>query len=81
MSVNRQKSLQNFAAGPGLQLCNIDILTRISNNKRNLIDHCFSTNEQISNWKIWLHPFDIDYNVIFFQSNFFLLKLKKKLFY
>ena len=33
LSVNGQKSLQNFAAALGLQLSNIDIPTRISNNK------------------------------------------------
>ena len=44
LSVDGQKSLQNFAAGLGLQLSNIDIPTHISNNKRSLIDHCLSTN-------------------------------------
>ena len=71
LSVNGQKSLHNFAAGLGLQLSNIDIPTRISNNKRILIDHCFSTNEQITSWKSCLPPFDIDHNVIFFQSKLF----------
>ena len=71
LSVNGKKSLQNLAAGLGLQLSNIDIPTRISNNKRNLIDHCFSTNEQITSWKVCLTPFDIDHNVIFFRANFF----------
>ena len=81
LSVNGKKSLQNFAAGPGLQLSNIDIPTRISNNKRSLIDHCFSTNEQITSWKVCLPPFDIDHNVIFFQSKLFLIEKKTKLFY
>ena len=65
LSVNGKKSLQNFAAGLGLQLSKIDIPTRISNNKRSLIDHCFSTNEQITSWKVCLPPFDIDHNVVF----------------
>ena len=81
LSVNGKKSLQNFAAGLGLQLSNIDIPTRISNNKRSLIDNCFPTNEQITSWKACLPPFDIDHNVIFFQSKFFLLEKKTKLFY
>ena len=34
LSVNGQKSLQNFAAGLGLQISNIDIPTRISNKKK-----------------------------------------------
>ena len=67
LSVNGQKSLQNFAAGLGLQLSNTDIPTRISNNKRSLIDHCFSTNEQITSWKVFLPPFEVYHNVIFFR--------------
>ena len=61
LSVNGKKSLQNFAAGLGLQLSNIDIPTRISNNKKVLIDHCFWTNEQITSQKVCLPPFDIEY--------------------
>ena len=80
LSVNGQKSLQNFAARLGLQLSNIDIPTRINNNKGNLIDHCFSTNEQITSWKICLPPFDIEYNVFCFRANFF-CKRKTKVFY
>ena len=76
LSLNGKKSLQNFAAGLGLQLSNIDIPTRISNNKRSLIDHYFSTNEQINSWKVCLPPFDIDHNVVFFQSKLFLLENK-----
>ena len=53
------------------KLSNIDIPTRISNNKRSLIDHCFSTNDQITSWKVCLPPLDIDHNVIFFHSKFF----------
>ena len=71
LSVNGQKSLQNFAAGLGFQLSNIDIPTRISNYKKSLIDHCFSTNKQITSWKVCLPPFDIDHNIIFFQSKLF----------
>ena len=72
LSVNGPKSFQNLAAGPGIVLSNIDIPTRISNNKRTLIDHCFSTNEQITSWKICLPPFGIDHNIIFFSyKNFF----------
>ena len=71
LSVNGQKSLQNFAAGLGLQLSNIDIPTRIRNNKRSLIGHCFSTNEHITSWKIFVPLFDINHNVIFFRANFF----------
>ena len=74
LSVNGQKSLQNFAAGLGLQLSNIDIPTRISNNKRSLIDPCFSTNEQITSRKVCSSPFDIDNNVISFQSKLFCQK-------
>ena len=77
LSVNGQKSLQNFAAGLGLQLSNIDIPTRISNNKKSLIDHCFSSNKQITSCKVCLPPFDIDHNVIFFQSKLFLLEEKQ----
>ena len=77
LSVNGKKSLQKFAAGLGLQLSNIDIPTRISNNKRSLIDHCFSSNEQIFTWKVCLPPFDIDHNVLFFQSKLFCWKKKK----
>ena len=80
LSVNGKKSLQNFAAGLGLQLSNIDIPTRISNNKRSLIDHCFSTNEQITSWKVCLPPFDIDHNVTFFQSKLFLIEEKQNFF-
>ena len=65
LSLNGQKNLQNFAAGMGLQLSNNDIPTRISNNKRTFLDLCFSTNEQITRWKIGLPLFDIDHNVIF----------------
>ena len=72
LSVQGKKSLQNFAVGLGLQLSNINIPTRISNNERSLIDHCFSTNEQITSWKVCLPPFDIDHNLIFFQSKLFL---------
>ena len=71
LSVNGKKSLQKFAMGLGLQLSNIDIPTRISNNKRSLIDHCFSTNEQITRWKVCLPHFDIDHNLFFFRANFF----------
>ena len=77
LCVNGQKSLQNFPAGLGLQLSNIDIPTRISNSKRSLIDHCFSNNERITCWKVCLPPFDIDHNVIFFRANF-LLEEKQK---
>ena len=80
LSVNGQKSLQNFAAGLGLQLSNIDIPTRISNNKKSLIDHCFSSNKQITSWKVCLPPFDIDHNVIFFQSKLLLLEEKQNFF-
>ena len=80
LSVYGKKSLQNFAAGLGLQLSNIDIPTRISNNKRSLIDHCFSTNKQITSLKVCLPPFDIDHNVIFFQSKLFLLEEKQNYF-
>ena len=48
LSVNRQKSLQKFADVLGLQLSNIDIPTRVSNNRRSLIDHCFSTYAQVT---------------------------------
>ena len=65
LSVTGKKSLQNFAAGLGLQLSNIDTPLRISNNKRSLIDHCFSTNEQITSWKVCLPPFDIDHVIYF----------------
>ena len=61
----------NFAAGLGLQLSNIDIPTRISNNKRSLIDHCFSIDEQIASWKVCLPLFDIDHTALFFQGNLF----------
>ena len=71
LSVNGKKSLQNCAAGLRLQLFNIDIPTRISNNKRSLIEHCFSTNEQITNWKVCLPAFGTDHNIIFFQSKHF----------
>ena len=71
LSVNGKKSLQNFAAGLLLQLSNIDIPTRISNNKRSLIDHCFPFNEQITSWKLCLPPFDIDHNAIFFGASLF----------
>ena len=71
LSVNEKKSLQNFAAGLGLQLSNIDIPTRISNNKRSFIDHCFSTDEQITSWKVLLLS-DIDHNVIFLEQTFLL---------
>ena len=81
LSVNGKKNLQNFAKGLGLQLSNIDIPTRINNNKRSLIDHCFSTNEQITIWKVCLPPFDIDHNVIFFQSKLFLLEEKQNYFF
>ena len=81
LSVNGKKSLQNFAAGLGLQLSNIDISTRISNNKRSLIDHCFSTNEQITSWKVCLPPLDIDQNLIFFSEQAFFDRKKTKLFY
>ena len=74
LSVNGKKNLQNFSGGLGLRLSNIDIPARISNNKISLIDHCFSTNEQITSWKVCLPPFDIDHNVIFFQSKLFLLE-------
>ena len=77
LSVNVHLSLQNFSAGIELQLSNIDTPTFISNNKRSLIDHCFLTNEQNSNWKVCLPPFDIGLNVIFFQSKLFLLEEKK----
>ena len=80
VSVNGQKSLQNFAAGLGLQLSNIDIPTRISNNKKSLIDHCFSSNKQITSWKVCLPPFDIDHYVIFFQSKLLLLEEKQNFF-
>ena len=78
--VNGKKSLQNFAAGLGIQLSNIDIPTRISKNKRSLIDHRFLTNEQITSWKVCLPLFDIDRNVIFFQSKLFLLEEKQNCF-
>ena len=42
-----------------------------------MIDHCFSTNEQITSWKVRLPPFDIDHNVIFFESKLFLLEEKQ----
>ena len=71
LSVNGKKSLQNVAVGLGLQLSSNDIPTRISNNKRSLIDHCFSTNEQITGSKVCLPPLDIDHNVIVFQSKLF----------
>ena len=80
LSVNGQKSLQNFAAGLGLELSNIDIPTRISNNKKSLIDHCFLSNKQITSCKVCLPPFDIDHNVIFFQSKLFLLEEKQNFF-
>ena len=80
LSVNGIMSLQNFAAGLGLQLSNIDIPTRVSNNKGSLIDHYFSTNEQITSWKVCLPPFNIDHNVIFFQSKLF-NRRKTKLFF
>ena len=80
LSVNGKKNLQNFAAGLRLQLSNIDIPTRISNNNRSLIDHCFSTNEQITGWKVCLPPLDINHNVIFFQSELFLLEEKQNYF-
>ena len=41
LSVNGMKSLQNFAAGLGLQLSNIDIPTRISSNKRSFYRSLF----------------------------------------
>ena len=80
LSVNGQKSLQNFAAGLALQLSNIDIPTRKSNNKKSLIDHCFSSNKQITSWKVCLPPFDIDHNVIIFQSKLLLLEEKQNFF-
>ena len=70
LSVNGQKNLQNFASELELQLSNFDIPTRISSNKRSLIDQFF-TNEQITSWKICLPPFDNDYKVIFFQSKLY----------
>ena len=76
LSVSGQKNLQNFVAGQELQFSNIDIPTRIINKKRNLIDYCFSTNEQITSWKVCLPPFDIDHNLISFQSKLFLLENK-----
>ena len=69
LSINWQKSLHTFAAGLGIQLSNIDIQTRISKNKRGLIDHCLLTSEQMTSWKICLPPFD--FNDIFFQSKLF----------
>ena len=80
LSLNGKKSLQNFAAGLGLQLTNVDFPTRISKNKRSLIDYCFSTNEQITSWKVCLTPFDIDHNILLFQSKFFLLEEKQNYF-
>ena len=77
LSVNGKRSLQNFSAGLGLQLSNIDIPTRISNNKKSLIDQCVSTNEQITSWKVCLPPFDIDHNVFFLQSKHILLEEKQ----
>ena len=79
LSVNEQKSLQNFAARLGLQLSNIDIPTRISINKKSLIDHCSSPNEQITSWKVCLPPFDIDHYVIFFRAKFLLLEKNKNI--
>ena len=81
LSVNGQKILQNFAAGLGLQLSNIDVPTRISSNKRNLIDHCFSNNEQVTSWKICLPLFDIDHNVMFSQSKLFFVRRKINYYY
>ena len=80
LSVNGQKSLQIFGVGQGLQLSNIDIPTRISNKKRSLIDHRFSTNEQITSWKVCLPLFDINLNVIFLHSKLF-FRIKTKLIY
>ena len=83
LSVNGIMSLQNFAAGLGLQLSNINIPTRISNNKESLTDHYFSTNQQITSWKVGLPPFNIDHNVIFFQieekQNYFIKRDTKNL--
>ena len=77
LSVYGQKNLQDFAAGLGLQLNNIDIPTRIINNKRSLIDDCFSTNEEITSWKVCLPPFGIDRNVIFvFRADFLLEEIQ-----
>ena len=80
LSLNGKRILQNFALGLGLQLSNIDIPTRISNNERSLIGYSFSTKEHITSWKVCLPPFDIDHNVIFFQSKFFLLEEKQSYF-
>ena len=42
-----------------------------------MIDHCFSSNEQITSWKVCLPSFDIDHSVIFFQNKLFLLEEKQ----
>ena len=65
-----RKAFSFFVAALVLQLLNIDIPTRIFKIMEKLIVHFFSTNQQITKWKICLPSFDFDHNIFFSEQTF-----------